>query len=82
MKSVETLGLQALREIKLRCVEHPGEAVTLVCAPEVAEFLRTQKKESLDKISERFEVAVDMLEAPEYRREVFKLKSAAVTAPA
>jgi ribonuclease E len=60
-KSVESMALEVLREIRLRLVEHPKDKVTVVCNPEVADFLRTRKRDSLDRVSARFEQEIEVV---------------------
>jgi len=72
IKSVESLGLQVIREIQLRLVERPEHKVQVVCHPEVADYLRKKKAGSLEGIRERFKQEVDVVASREYLQEEFK----------
>lgn len=72
IKSIESVGLEVLREVQLRLVEHPDQSVTVVCAQEVADYLRNKKMESIEGISERFSQPVEILVSRDYRQDDFK----------
>jgi ribonuclease E len=72
VKSTESVALEVLREVQLRLVEHPNQRVTVVCHPEVAEYLRKRKQESLDKISERFQQPIEVVASRDLRLDEVK----------
>ena len=67
IKSTESVALEVIREIQLRLVEHPGQAVKVVCHPTVAEFIRTRKQTSIEETSQRFQVPIELLSSRDYR---------------
>ncbi|RMG14284.1 MAG: Rne/Rng family ribonuclease [Planctomycetota bacterium] len=74
VKSVESVALQVLREIKLRMVEHPeAERVQVACVEEVAKYLRTKKQASLDALTERFGQSVELNPSRDLRVDQFAL---------
>ncbi|MEZ6184420.1 MAG: Rne/Rng family ribonuclease [Planctomycetota bacterium] len=67
IKSVESVALESLREIRLRLVEHPDAKVSVVVSPDVAEFLRTRKQQTLDHMSQRFAREIEVLASKDLR---------------
>lgn len=72
VKSIESVALQVVREIKVRVVERPDQPVTAVCAPEVALHLTDKKKGLLEGLQERFGVAINAIGSRDYRQDEFK----------
>ena len=73
VKSVEPLALQVLRETQLRLVEHPSQPVTVVCSRDVADYLRTKKQASLERLAEHFSVPpIEVFASKELRQDEIK----------
>lgn len=72
IKSVESVVLEVLREVQLRLVEHPSEEVTVVCNPEVADYLRKKKTAALDKLKERFKQPIEVVASRDLRADEIK----------
>jgi ribonuclease E len=73
VKSVDSVAVQILREVRLRLVEHPGQRVRVVCHANVADYLRTKKAESLEETSERFGQEVEVNVSRDLREDEFKI---------
>ncbi len=72
IKSVESMALEVLREIRLRLVEHPHDAVTAVCNQRVADYLRDRKQAALEEMRTRFEQKIDVAGSRDLRTEEVK----------
>ena len=72
IKSVESVVLEVLREVQLRLVEHPSEEVTVVCNPEVADYLRKKKMPALEKLKERFKQPIEVVASRDLRADEIK----------
>ena len=72
IKTVESMGLQVMREVRLRLVEHPNDPVTVVCHPKVADYLRGRKRESLDAMEERFHQPIKVVASRDVRVDAVK----------
>jgi len=71
-KTVESTALEVMRELRLRLVEHPSAHVTVVCNPEVAEFLRKRKRTNMDRLQERFERTIEVVASRDVRTDEIK----------
>ena len=72
VKSVESLALEALREVQLRLVEHPNVPVRVVCHPEVADYLRKRKADAVAGLAERFGQPVEVVASKDLRADEIK----------
>ena len=67
IKSVESVALEVMREIRLRLVEHPNQDVKVVTNPAVAEFIRSRKQAAIDQMAERFKIKLEVLSSRDFR---------------
>jgi Ribonuclease G/E len=72
VKSVESAALEVLREVQLRLVEHPSDPVTVVCHPDVADYLRKRKLPAIEKLKERFKQPVEVVASRDLRADEIK----------
>lgn len=72
IKSVESVALQVIREMKVRLVEHPQQGLTAVCSPDVASHLTKRKQANLAALEERFGQKIQVVGSRDYRQDEFK----------
>ena len=73
VKSIESVAVQVLREVRLRFVEHPGQKVRVLCHPVVADYLASKKADAIQETSERFGQEIETTTSRELRRDEFKI---------
>ncbi|RMH39223.1 MAG: Rne/Rng family ribonuclease [Deltaproteobacteria bacterium] len=80
VKSTLTVAYEILREVRRHAPACASDTITVTCAPKVAELLRRQEREWVDRLEKRFHKRIDIAASGALKPDAYKIDAGGAVA--